>query len=204
MIDQLPAPYNTAVDVGAWTSYGKRCITFRLDGPATLHRCHYWMAWIDITEREPWRGEPLWVTAQRRTGETHIRTPFTDAAARAIQADLLPAVQRIGFNTAWLDLHRAKSHDGCVPAAEEADRRAAWWRLKDTLHQMHADGLVDFQPVPHPPIGTRGQTVAVVTTHTTHYEWATPVASGWVDGEQVGWITDKGELVPTEGVLQAR
>lgn len=202
---RLPAPFNEACDVGAHTSYGKRVITLRLDQPGNLHRNQYNMAWFDITEREPWRGEPLWVTTQRRTStESWLRQPFTDAAARRIQADLLPAIQRIGFNTAWLALHRAKGHDGCVPAAEEAERRAAWWRLKDTLHQMHADGDVDFRPVPPTPIGTRGETVAVVTTHTTNYEWATPMASAWVAGEQVGWVTDKGDLVSLEGVLRAR
>lgn len=61
----LPEPFASA-PASAHTEYGKRVVTWTLSDPGEIARNGYQIAWVDITEREPWKGEPLWVSATRR------------------------------------------------------------------------------------------------------------------------------------------
>jgi hypothetical protein len=196
----LPAPLDEATDAGAWTEYGKRTICWTLGGPGTFRRNAWVFAWVQVTEQEPWRGEPLWLSAERRIVDaSHLRQPFTTAARAALSDAVLPVVARYGFGRLWLELHRTRTTDA-AKAAERARIIAAWHDARETLHQMHVDGLVDFHPIERDHYG-RPPAVRVVG-------WdgrltAEPAAArATVHGEHVGWMTDRAVLVPLGDLLE--
>lgn len=194
------------------TSYGKRTISWTIAEPGEWHRNRFSMAWLEVSEREPWRGEPLWLSAYRRpVDSTLAREPFTDRAREQLAAEILPSIARYGFSRLWVDLHRqaGRSDPAAVDRARQAMeaqiRRAEaeleWHRLTAELHDMHADGLTDLDPLPrsHERRETR---VAVVPRYRGDSPVQPVVARVLVDGEQVGWVTDHGHLVPLEDVLR--
>lgn len=194
------------------TSYGKRTISWTVAKAGEWHRNRFSMAWLEVSEREPWRGEPLWLSAYRRpVDSTLAREPFTDRAREQLSSEILPWVARYGFSRLWTDLHRRAGRSD--PAALDRARQAmeaqvqraaaelAWHRLATELADMHADGLTDLDPLPRSH-DRRQPRVAVVPRYRGDAPVQPVAARVLVDGDQVGWVTDHGQLVPLEDVLR--
>ena len=184
----------------AGTDYGKRYVAWTLHRPEqmVLFRCTFSWAWITVTERQPWRGEPLWLSAQRRIEDPAGREPFTDRAREAMAREVLPVLARYGFDRYWLELHRAKGGaDRSLDLADEAEAEASWWRARADLLRMHSAGMVDWSPCPEPPLGERQFSVPSYNSHGAArrgHEY--PAAQGTVNGEVVGWMTKTADLIP--------
>lgn len=213
---RLPPQLDNA-PMSCGTSYGKRVVSWTITEPGEWHRNRFSMAWLEVSEREPWRGEPLWLHASRRpVDSTLAREPFTARARDLISAEVLPGIARYGFSRLWTELHRraGRSDPEAVErarAAMEAQIRRAeaeleWHRLTAELHDMHADGLTTLEPLRTGMARTVAQRderrVAVVPRYRGDSSVQPVVARVLVDGEQVGWVTDHGHLIPLEDVLR--
>ncbi len=196
----LPEPF-ASLHAAAHVEYGKRLITWRIDAPGDLHRNQFEMAWIECAEGKPWKGEPLWVSATRRPTGDSSRVSFTDRARKILQAEIAPPIARYGFDRYWQETHRSHKPRDYSNAVAEAKRVAEWYRVRADLDAMHFDGLVEFKPVENSlDYGT--QTVLVVSAGSmTGRDAVNCIASAWVGGEQVGWMTTRSELVPMRSVL---
>ncbi len=198
----LPEPFASA-DMGAHTEHGRREVTWNIAGPGELFRNGYERCWVDIRERDPWKGEPLWLSASRRPAghESWGRCPFTDKGRQALHDLLVPLVSRYGFSRLWLELHRRKGDSGSLQQMRRAEREAQWWEMRSDLHRMHADGLVEFRPVPETPLGQHPPTSMPVLSGHGRPDYEHPAAEALVDGERVGWMTVRGNLVPDRTIL---
>ena len=196
----LPTPL-TGADVTAYVEHGRRVVCWTVRGHGSWHRCSWAWAWFDITEREPWRGEPLWLSAQRRVRESDMRSSFTPKARDAIAAEVVPVVARYGFGRLWLEVRRGAADGGAARRqAVRAETEAQWWRMAADLADWHAGGRLAFEPVPSPRLGERALSVAVLAEH-DHRRPRTCLARVFMDGEQVGWVTDSGGVVPLDTIL---
>jgi hypothetical protein len=192
-----------AAHLSARMERGRRAVRFELAEPGNLYRNAYERAWLDIEETDTWSGEVRWVSTERvLPGGDWARERFTNKGREAIQAVLVPAVNRYGFDRLWTELFTTARHRGgdCAAMADECERRAAWWKARETLQQMAADGLAAFVPIQREQWG-REQTVATVGPDHRH-DWAPVVAQVWALGEQVGWMTRGGQLMPDEAILR--
>ncbi len=190
---QLPAPYDTA-QASAGLEYRRRHITLTLTGPGQLHRCAYELAWLTISEREPWAGEPLWLSATRRApGDTWSRILFTDRARTALAAQLVPVIARHGFGTWWAQLHQARPVDH-TRQADTAAGIATWWTDRQDLTDWYAAGHVHLTPI------TGDDRPRVLTVDPGHRSITSAeiAARAWRDGEHVGWLTTDGALIPLD------
>lgn len=205
-------PHLDGASMACSTSYGKRTIGWTISEPGEWHRNRYSMAWLEVAEREPWRGEPLWLSAWRRPIDTTLaREPFTPRARDLIATEVIPPIARYGFDRLWTELHRraGRSDPEAVERARKAMdaqiRRAEaeleWHRLTAELHDMHADGLTTLEPLPrtHERRETR---VAVVPRYRGDTPIQPVVARVLIDGDHIGWITDHGHLIPLDDILQ--
>lgn len=196
----LPSPLAGATAC-AGTSYGKRSINWTISEPGEWHRNRYSMAWVEVTEREPWKGEPLSLWPTRRPPDaTLARESFTEKARAAIQAEVLPIISRYGFSRLWVDLHRVRRTADMDTAVNRAAAELDWHRQQRDLHEMHQAGDIEFVPLAIER--GREQRVAVVPRYRGDSSTNAVHARAIVHGEQVGWITDHGDLIPLEDVLR--
>lgn len=192
----LPAPL-ADITPAAHLDRGRRTITWTVTDPGELHRNTYAMAWIEVYESAPWRGEPLWLSASRRRDESWSREPFTDRARDALHTAIVPQLARC-FADLWLDLHRTR--------ATPSDRRtlvgraiASWCEQADHLAEMHALGLLEFRPVTPDEVRERfGRCGVGVPIWDEHQGVRIEDAVAWavLDGEHVGWMLRTGWVVP--------
>lgn len=190
---ELPDPYNLA-EVGAWVEYGRRKVCLTLKDPGTIHRCRYEMAWIDIQETQPWKGEPLWVTGHRRPpGAEWSRTVFTPAATKAMGAEILPIVARFGFSSWWLEIHRATKGETAKTESDaqrvEAERLVQYHARRAELGELYGSGLVDVVPVE----GVRVEEL----DYDMRWKRSDAAARLVFGDDDIGWITREGKLVPS-------
>lgn len=194
----LPAPF-ADLRASAHTEYGRRKVSWALSEPGELYRCRYKAAWVEISEGNPWRGEPLWLSAHRRTGQTCVRESFTDKARQSLHDALVPPVARYGFDRLWWELHRVQT---TVDRSNEAHalRVVEWWRAQADLAEMHRAGEVTFVSA----VRDRGveHRERVVPTHGHGSHWEPIAAQAFVDGEPVGWVTTHGQLIPDGSILE--
>ena len=193
----LPGHYDGAVASAGWSG-GRRVLTWTMDGPGMLHRCRFGRVWVEVCEREPWRGEPLAVWASRTMpdGSGWARHPLTDAALAAVHAELVPLVARAGFDRLWRATWEPGAvHGGSVQAAEDY---LAWWRDREVLTDMWEAGVLDVVPVEREEhwMGARGPQVRVWHGPGVSADTRETSARLLADGAQVGWVTTRGELVP--------
>lgn len=203
---ELPAPL-TGCQPGAWISYGKRKLTFQVNEPGRFARNDYASLYVEVIEREPFKGEPLYVTAQRTEARNgYVRRSLTDAAHKALSAALLPAVARYGFSRAWQDAyaHRmAKEPGGAVWEQQRLQAEARWWSQFAELADMMALGLVELVPVERDfTQRTPSVTVLPVYGHRPPSHEAI-YAEAHVGGEVVGYLTIEGHLVPPDAELRS-
>lgn len=207
------APAKDQVSVGATTRYGKRLVSWTVAQPGSLFGCRFEWACFEVVEREPWRGEPLYLYgAERRTAHGgSMRSSFTERARALASEALVRPLARYGFDRYWTELHQARAarDDGVTEKGyrDDAERIARWWAAKVTLQEMHADGLLTFRPVPRPEVGKRPENRVAKAPGPGEGSWygsttATVMASAWALDGQVGWMTDRGELIPLEDVLR--
>lgn len=198
----LPAPF-TGCEIGAHLEHGRRQLTWRIEGPGQLARNGFEMAWFDVAERDPFRGEPLWLSATRRPlgQESYGRQGFTDRGREHVAHLVLPVIARYGFDRAWSEAHQAKAHkiiDSAKAGEAEALWVAEWWRAQADLAHMLADGALRFRACEQ-GLG-RWPTVAVMD-RAGRRDRRDVVAAALLDGEQVGWMTRHGDLVPMENMI---
>lgn len=204
----LPAPFDT-VTPGPYFDYGKRTVCWSLRTPGVLHRNQFSMAWFDITERVPFKGEPLWLSATRRPPDAnHARVSFTDSARAALARQLLPVVARYGFDRWWTELHQAKTAamaDGNNLGRTHAVKVVEWYDVQAELVAMHADGMLEMRPLTVEQ-ATRahgnGYTVDIPQSRGTTTCSQRAGGSLWLNGEQVGWLGTDGTLLPPQGLLR--
>jgi hypothetical protein len=147
LVAGLPALLEGA-RLAAHTTNGRRVLCWTAPGPGRWHRCGFDRAWVEVTEQQPWRGEPLHLTAYRRLpGTITTRERFTARAQTALAAEIVPAVARHGFDRLWLPLHRRHDRQALHDRAAQAEREAAWFRYRAELAELHAAGLVTFEPL---------------------------------------------------------
>lgn len=191
---ELPDPYNTA-ELGAWVEYGKRKVCLTLKDPGSLYRCRYIMAWLDVTEREPWRGEPLSVWGSRRPTDdkSWSRVGFTDTARKSIETEILPLVSRYGFERWWLEVHRATKGEQMqtesTSAIVEAEKILTYHRRRAELGELWSADLVEIVPV---------TTRATVEELGYDMRWSrVDVAARLMFGnDHLGWMSREGKLLP--------
>lgn len=182
----------------AGVSRGCRVLSWTLPGPGSLARNSYEMAWVEITEERPFKGEPLRVWFTRRRGETYSRESFTDAGRLALKADLMPYIAR-AFGEIW-STHSAK-RNGAESARLAAEKMAAystWWEHHAALMDAYAQGVVDLRPTPPTPIGQHPFKIRVLNTYRLDGDYEEVMAEAMMGGERVGWMTTSGLLAPTQ------
>jgi len=199
---ELPDPF-ASVEVGAYMEHGRRQLTWRLMEPGTLHRNAYAMAWFEVKEWEAFRGDRLSLWATRRTTPEGTRETFTDAAREALSRQILPVIARYGFDRAWTEAHAqkaARAARGHAQAIEEAQAVVEWYRCQADLDEAHAAGLIEFRPL----APSLHQSTSVVAQSTTGRRREDVIAQALLHGDQVGWLTRGGDLVPDGSVLDHR
>lgn len=174
--------------------FRRRSLHWRIDNPGTLHANRFEMAWIQLEERQPMRGEPLWVTAHRRTGTDLARERFTDTASDKIHRTLAPVFAR-DFNDRWERAHQAQTNPrGAIEAAAKARARAEWHDRQAELVELWSLGLLGTRA--HEPDETgflpTGHRVVVPSHYGT--ETVDALADLLLDGEHVGWLTERGPI----------
>lgn len=204
----LPVPF-AECRPGPYFEYGKRTVCWSLKAPGVLHRNQFSMAWFDITERQPFKGEPLWLTATRRPPDAnHARVPFTDPARDALSRTLLPVVARYGFDRWWTELHQAKTTamaDSNERGRAHALQVVAWYDVQAELVAMHAEGLLELRPLTTEQASRghgNGYTVDIPQSRGTTTCSQRAGGSLWLNGEQVGWLGTDGTLLPPQGLLR--
>ena len=199
----LAEPFASAT-VTAGIERRRRTVTFTLTEPGTLYRNAYERAWLEVSESDTWSGEATWVSATRRPpGATWAREPFTGKAREALRALLLPAVNRYGFGCLWAETFTARSaYRGCSEMAAEADRMARWWRDRDDLQHLVADGAVVYVPVGMDAYRRRQEHTVMTVEVDRRVSFEPVVAEVLAGGERVGWLTAKGAVVPDDGDLR--
>lgn len=209
----LPAPFDT-VEPGAHMEHGKRLLSWTLTGPGNLFRNRYAIAWVEISEREPWRGEPLSVWATRRVDMSAARMSFTDPGREAVAALLLEPVVRYGFDRLWVDRHGAgQKPSDALDAAARARREQVWWETKADLAEMHGKGLLSFRGCHTGADGVweaewvrrgRADSQRVVCEWGGNRNgWEEVSARVFLGVEPVGWVTRGGDLIPDGAILGA-
>lgn len=201
---ELAEPYASAETVAS-IRYGCRSITLTLPGPSTLHRNRFARAWLEVTERRAW-GAEAWISAQRYAVDgSHVRSSFTDAGRRAIERDVLPAVHRYGFGQWWEELHQGRTEgprmniERAKDQAKKARRVVKWWDELAVLLSAHQAGLVELRQV-IPDRNHRGRTVLVVDRYGA-VERIPCMAFAYLDGEHVGWLTERADIVPVDDLI---
>lgn len=186
----LPEPIGLpSTERGAWICYGKRKVSWRVVEPGVLHRNAYEMAWFEVVEREPWRGEPLWLSGTRKVGESW-REPFTTKSIEKFSKELLPAIAKYGFGRLWTETHREKP-DRTEPEIQELEEAVRFHREKAELEEMHRAGLLEFLPLPQDK-----RLPSVGVPHLGRTSWDRVVGRVMLDGELVGWVTEDSHIVP--------
>lgn len=197
MTVRLPAPFD-GVPIGHMS--GARFVEWALTEPGQLHRNRYHAAWVEVREGAPWRGEPLHLSAYRRVTEgSWSREPFTEAATKALHAGIVPLIARYGFDRLWRECCQVGG--GNVRGGiDDAERYLAWWRDRGELVDMFEAGMVDLVPVDDQAgMFTRGERIPPVAVYhhvASSVSYREVSARVMVGGEQVGWMTRSGELVP--------
>lgn len=196
LLQELPTLLEHA-ELGAWIEYGKRQLTWTVKEQGEWFRNKFEMAWIDVNEQAPFRGEPLSLIAQRRTVGDLGRVGFTANARAQLAKLVLPAVARAGFDRLWNEqrarqVQPARSYN----AAEEAAALVRWWRAREDLERMQADGMVEFRPIEHDHNHRRPTTLMPSPGTIQHLIRQDVIAEAWTRGEHVGWMTSGGDLVP--------
>jgi hypothetical protein len=198
----LPEPFASA-EVGAEVEYSHRKVGWTLYGPGDIHRNRYEIAWVEIREDRPWRGEPLYLSATRRPpGTSYSRVSFTDKARDQLHAELVPVVARYGFTRLWSELHAAKAtavRDRS--AAAEARRIARWWDTKGDLAEMERDGVLEFRPLRVEPYD-RTPRQRMPAQNPSGMTWEEVTAEALHDGHRVGWVTRTGVVIPDGSILE--
>jgi hypothetical protein len=202
---ELPA-YMDGVTAQAYTEYGKRKLCWTITEPGEIHRNRFRWACIDVTEREPFRGEPIWVSVQRRTNpDNHIRTPFTESGRNAVHADVVPVIARYGFNRLWVDQSRHlgtyRGTDTARAEAESCRRMARWWDDKAVLSEAHEAGLTELVPATPDDYG-RPRTVRVGHHIGGRSSWEPVMAEVHIDGVLEGWMLANAEIVPLDNEIR--
>ena len=198
-----PAPLDAATSVGAWTEYGRRKVSWSIIAPGVFARNNFAMAWIEVVEDVPFRGEPLSVRAQRRIDEHSPRESFADTARTRLVEAIVPAVARYGFDRLWTEVHRGRHRpSGSGRAVARAEAVLAWHRNQVTLVEMHADGLVTFDRVGFHE-GTAWTTtqrdspgLQRAVDHDGRVGWQAVIARAVANGEHVGWLDGHTRLIP--------
>lgn len=184
-------------DVGAWIEHGRRQLTLTLREPGTLFRNQFEYAWIDITEQEPMRGEPLRVWGTRRIDDGAHRSSFTGPAQDRLQSLLLPPVARAGFDRLWHSYRaRREQPETCEKQAEEMRKVVRWWEDRTQLAEWYGAGELSFRRATPEGQYSYRSTFVVSAGSQWHVQQTEVMAEIWRDGEQVGWMTKGGELVP--------
>lgn len=191
------------IDQPAARAYGgKRSLIWTVHGPGELHRCRFDIAWVEVTEREPMRGEPLWLALSRRADLDQPRGPFTDACHTAAKAELMPLLAR-DFGTRWEAAHRPTVAGDWLDAADEARARARWFDRANELSELYAAGMVtlrepELDEYDRARAFVRPPEVTIVSGH-QRTERVPRIADVWLDGEHVGHLTARG-VVPVGGL----
>ncbi len=181
---------------------GKRALTWTVHGPDELHRCRFDIAWIEVTEREPMRGEPLQLALYRRTDRDQPRGPFTDACRAAAKAEIMPLLAR-NFGERWEAAHRPSAASNWLNASADAHARARWFDRANELSEMYAAGMATLRtPELDDTDRARGFVRPPEVTILSEYsrtERVQRIADVWLDGEHVGYLTARG-VVPVRGL----
>lgn len=192
----LPAPFDSA-DVSAGLSWSRRVVTMTLRQPGQLHRCRYDIAWIELRESAPWRGEPH-VHATRRDAPNAPRIAFTPTATKHVARDLLPVVVGDTFDRWWTSLHQARhSADPHRECAARARRIVEWLDLRIELADAYGRGHIALRPLSDDD-RPRTQLIVDGTGRLVREEL---LAEASISRSHVGWLTRTGELIPDEDVL---
>ena len=164
-----------------------------------MHRCRYEIAWLELRESAPWRGQAH-LQATRRSDPTSPRIPFTVGATRLIAHELLPAVAGHLFERWWDSLHRSHDHCSARACAATARRIAAWWDQRAELAGAYAAGHVMLRPhAHHTQERARTQLVADTSGRLVREEL---LAEAVLAGDHVGWLTrSSGDLIPDDELI---
>lgn len=151
------------------------------------NRARYDYAWVEATELNPFRGEPVAVTAHRRPHNQYTREPFPAATLSHISGWVLTAL-RGRFDGWWWQLWQNRNHNS-TETIRRHEARAAWYREQQFLHELLSDhGAPDAVR----PLRDSGPNIV------TPDGLDRAVAEIVVDGERLGWICAlHGEIIPT-------
>lgn len=175
---------------------GCRELIWTIVGPAELHRNAFERAWIEVTEGEPMKGEPLWDRAYRRTDPRSMRERFTDRAQKLIHGELIPKIAR-DFGERWERAHMPAASPESFREAAEAERtRVRWYERAAELTEMYSMGLLQVRP---PEIPDRFTCLANQVRILRQYDRGSGTTDRagdcYLDGELVGYLTRLG-VVP--------
>lgn len=179
--------------------HSRRVISWSTMKPGEILRNSFQAAWVEVWEMEQWKGEPLWLGASRRTSNSsYVRSGFTDRARKTLHEVIVPAVARHGFGRLW--------EQGFDPVKgysdrqlDEAEKYLLWCQQRRELEELFREGMIELRPVSRQANGRTHQQVSVYHGIRTNGSLQSVSAEARLDGEQIGWLTDRGVLVPLDG-----
>lgn len=181
----------------AGVSSGRRVLTWNIPGPGPLARNTYEMAWVEVTEERPFKGEPLRICFTRRMAGSYERSSFTEAAHRTLKAEIAPWISR-SFDAIWKAHSAPKGIEAARGRSKHMKAYAAWWARHADLMEAYALDGIELRPTPPTPIGQHPFRVRVLNTYRLDGDYDTVIAEALIGGERVGWLTSSGLLAPIE------
>ena len=190
------APYSAA-KWAATMNRGCRGLLAELLVPGELHRNSYARAWFVVDEKQPWSGYLGRVMCYRRLTVNGPRETFTGPAASKVNDEWPPVMAaRGGFGALWMVTHQAQTKRP-TPEVDTARDALDWLNRQSQVVDMWATGQLIISPCQNTNNGAVRSSGFPSQNHFSP-DRAKPAARLLLDGNQVGWLTEHGEIVPLE------
>ena len=193
----------TARFTGAHVERSHRSITATVETPEQAEvrygGCPFTRLDIEAKEQTPWGAEPWWRVTRVDAGWR--RSPMSPVAGERLDHELARALQAYGgFDTAWTAARLRAQGSDIADATGEADRLNAyvryWQATHDVREMVEAAGAEVVYRYDPDPFNQRRHDAPAPSYRTTGTVWhAIPTRVLW-RGEQIGWMTEGGDIVP--------
>lgn len=193
----------------AGVSRGCRYLSGYLDVEGRIGGCRFGRLHVEVKEAMAGFGEwRVWIS-RTPSGRTYDWQSLTSNALAVARPEVASQVWAAGVDEAWQAAFRSDRDGYYDPAGEaaQARRAAAWW---DEVRDLTADwraGRLGYVPVGRDRESNRAPRVDVIDpSHDGRVSWeeAAGKLTHRVLGDQHGWVTESGRLVPLESAAPLR